>query len=148
QLLAARRGVRNVRRLPILTEKVILAWAEAHRCRTGEWPHTDSGPVHGQPGEVWANIDAALPQGSRSVRGGTWLAQLLAKHRGVRNTSQLPTLPVAQVLTWADAHRQRTGQWPRYDGAAILDAPGETWRAVQTALVLGLRGLPGGSSLA
>jgi hypothetical protein len=35
QFLAWYRGVRNVRRLPILTEREILRWARDHRWRTG-----------------------------------------------------------------------------------------------------------------
>jgi hypothetical protein len=54
RLLDRRRGVRNVRGLPPLTEGVILAWADRHRRRTGWWPRIDSGPVAGAPGETLA----------------------------------------------------------------------------------------------
>ena len=36
----------------------------------------------------------------------------------------------------------------RCGSGKIIDAPGETWRAVESALRNGRRGLPGGSSLA
>ncbi len=53
-----------------------------------------------------------------------------------------------RILSWTDAHHARTGRWPNYDSGPIMDAPGETWAAVQMALTLGRRGLPGGSSQA
>jgi hypothetical protein len=67
---------------------------------------------------------------------------------GARHPASLPRLTVAQILAWADAHRARTGRWPSAESGVILDAPGETWRAVRVALVKGGRGLKGGSSLA
>jgi hypothetical protein len=59
-----------------------------------------------------------------------------------------PRLSESQVLTWADAHHARTGQWPRMDSGLLRDELGDNWRRVDTALRYGLRGLPGGSSLA
>jgi hypothetical protein len=56
-------------------------------------------------------------------------------------------LTVEQILAWADAHRARTGGWPRIGSGPIADAPGENWNAVDTALRVGCRGLPGGDSL-
>src|SRR5262245_685157 len=58
-------------------------------------------------------------------------------------------LSIAQVLAWADADHALTGHWPKADSGEILSGPaGETWLRVNAALRLGLRGLPGGSSLA
>src|SRR5947209_4196669 len=45
QLLAERRGHRNIKRLPSLAEAEILAWADAHRRRTGRWPTVTDGAV-------------------------------------------------------------------------------------------------------
>jgi hypothetical protein len=95
QLLAARRKVRNRQRLPILIPKEILAWTKAHHRRTEEWPNENVGSIHGQPGETWKNIDAALRGGLRNLRGGSSLARLLAKYRGVRNRADAPPLTVA-----------------------------------------------------
>jgi hypothetical protein len=58
------------------------------------------------------------------------------------------TLTPSQILAWADDHYHGTGSWPRATSGAIAGAPGLTWRAVNVALFAGLRGLPGGSSLA
>jgi hypothetical protein len=55
---------------------------------------------------------------------------------------------VGQVLAWADAHHRRTGRWPGIESGPI-PGTGDTWRRIDSALRLGLRGLaPGGSSLA
>jgi hypothetical protein len=59
-----------------------------------------------------------------------------------------PTLTPCQIVAWADAHHHRTGRWPRATSGPVAEAPGLTWRAVNAALFAGLRGLPGGSSLA
>ena len=69
------------------------------------------------------------------------------KHRG-RKRWRPPKLVIAQILAWADEHHARTGQWPRVRSGAVAGTPGETWRAVDTALVQGNRTLSGGSSLA
>src|SRR5262249_26021345 len=39
-------------------------------------------------------------------------------------------------------------KWPTLKSGPIAEAPGETWRRVDAALRHGLRGLPGGNSLA
>jgi hypothetical protein len=148
QLLAERRGARNTKRLPRLTEERILAWADAHYQRTGSWPTADSGAIENTSGEKWVNVAGALHLGARGLPGGSSLARLLAEHRGVRNRKGLPPLTEEQILAWADAHHNRTGHWPRPHTGPILEAPGETWLAADMALRKGLRGFPGGSSLA
>src|SRR5215510_11783952 len=47
RLLHAWRGVRNIGQLPPLTAKLNIAWARAHRQRSGEWPTAHSGHVVG-----------------------------------------------------------------------------------------------------
>jgi hypothetical protein len=59
-----------------------------------------------------------------------------------------PHLTVTQILRWADAHRGRTGRWPTAATGPVAGAPGEHWAAINSALRFGLRGLPGGDSLA
>jgi hypothetical protein len=126
----------------------ILAWADAQRERTGAWPNADSGPIPESPRDKWSNIDAALRKGLRGLEGGSSLPRLLALQRDHRNRKALPPLTEGQILSWADAHRVRTGRWPTGDDGSIPEAPGETWMAVAMALAKGLRSLPGGSSLA
>lgn len=148
QMLEAHRGVRNPMALPRLTEEQILAWADAHHARTGEWPSRGSGPIAGSPGEAWSAVNDALQAGCRGLPGGTTLARLLAEHRGVRHHLEPPTLQVREILVWADAHLERTGQWPTAKSGEVVGVPGETWCAVDTALHDGTRGLRGGDSLA
>jgi hypothetical protein len=148
RLLGEQRGVRNKTNLPDLRIEQILAWADEHLERTGSWPTVRSGPIESAPGETWAGVDAALCRGTRGRAGGTTLARLLADQRRVRNHMGLPRLTSRQILAWADAHQRRTGEWPTAKSGPIPEAPGETWMRVETALRDGLRGLPGGSSLA
>jgi hypothetical protein len=149
RLLAEHRGARNLGALPPLTEELILAWADAWHARTGEWPHTDcADDVPEAPGECWNNIDQSLRDGARGLPGNDSLARLLARQRGHRNLGDLPHLTITQILTWARAHHQRTGRWPVASLLDIPEAPGESWAAINTALREGLRGLPGGDSLA
>lgn len=147
-LLAEHRGRRNHMGLPPLSRETILRWADDHHRLTGCWPHKESGPVLGVEGETWASVDGALRKGLRGLSGKASLPKLLAEHRGVRNVQGLAGLNVEQVLAWADAHRARTGRLPKAKSGPIPEAPGETWMRVNTALIEGLRGLPGGSSLA
>ena len=139
---------RNHLALPLLSRKKILAWADAHFQAKGVWPNVNSGEVIGAPGERWDLIDNALRQGHRGLAGGSSLLLLLAKKRGVRNPFALPPLNIEEILRWAELHRQRTGALPKYHSGPIVDAPGETWSAVDRALRFGKRGLVGGSSLA
>jgi hypothetical protein len=148
QLLSRCRGFRNIAELPPLSPELILAWARAHFLRTGAWPNNNSGPIPGEPGEVWGNVDAALREGRRGLPGNTTLAQLLARGLGIRTRANLPLLSVTLILAWVDAHYRRTGRWPKRGCGAIVEGPGETWNSIDQALQKGHRGLPGGSSLA
>ena len=78
RLLAKRRGVRNRGRLPPLTYQQIVAWAKAHRQRTGSWPRAvDGSHVPEAPlGETWKRINNALEGGYRGLPGGSSLVQL------------------------------------------------------------------------
>src|SRR5260221_44815 len=74
------------------------------------------------------------------------LADLLYRQRGVLNRKAQPPLTIAQILKWAEAQHTLFGAWPsKYTGP--IGNTGETWESVNAALRLGLRTLPGGSSL-
>lgn len=148
RLLSERRGVRNHKALPPYRLSDILTWADAHRRSTGSWPNHQSGPIQVAAGETWNAVENALRAGTRGLKGGTSLAQLLARYRGVRNRQGLPRLTIPKILGWADAHFKRTGRWPNRQSGAIPAAPGENWRAINAALQNGYRALPGGGSLA
>ncbi len=148
KLLASKRGVPNQRELPPLEVSQILTWVDAYRTRHGAWPKKTSGPIPGVPNETWSKVTSALVNGTRGLPGGSSLARLLAEHRGVRNPANIPTMSVEQVLSWVDAFHQRTGRWPLPESGPIPEAPGETWSNVQSALIRGTRGMPGGLTIA
>lgn len=132
---------------PPLTEEQALAWAVEHRRRTDRWPHADSGPVPGAPGETWRAVDRALARGLRGLPGGSSLARLLRERCGRARSERKVPLTARQVLRWARAHRRRTGRWPSVDSGPVAGAPGERWRAIDSALRAGCRGLPKSGSL-
>lgn len=134
--------------LPQLTIKQILVWADDHYHRMDKWPTADSGLVLVEPGENWRSVDNGLRLGLRGLPGGDSLAKLLSRRRGVRNCKALPPYTIRQILTWADAYHAKHGNWPKGSSGPIEQAPGETWTAVEVALSHGIRGLPGGDSLA
>jgi hypothetical protein len=146
-LLAVERGVRNLRSIPDLTRKQILAWADAHRRRSGKWPTRQAGSIPESPGDTWWAVDAALRVGSRGLRPGSSLARLLAQCRGRRNRAASPRLTKRKILTWADQHHARTGRWPNRYSGPVMEAPGEWWDLIDTALRQGHRGLVGELSL-
>ena len=57
-------------------------------------------------------------------------------------------LAISDILAWADAFRETTGCWPTLQSGHIPQERFETWVSVDSALRLGLRGLPAGGSLA
>jgi hypothetical protein len=140
--------MKPVRRRTFTVEE-ILHWADVYRESTGRWPNKHSGPILLTKGlEKWSAVDLALREGLRGLTGGSSLAQLLSERRGRRHIKKLPPLSEEQILRWADEHRQRTGAWPTSDSGTIPDSGREQWRAINVALHLGARTLPGGSSLA
>jgi hypothetical protein len=64
----------------------------------------------------------------------------------VRGGKQL--LSESKIFGWATAHFRRTGSWPTAASGAVVDAGGEDWKAINEGLTNGVRGLPGGSSIA
>lgn len=130
-----------------LDEAQILKWADAHRRRTGKWPEAKSGEIAAKKGETWRAIDRALRRGLRGLPGGDSLARLLARARSVRNPKGLGKLTVSQIVKWADEHRRRTGRWPHQKSGEAVGSGGETWAGLNRSLMVGGRGLGGGSSL-
>jgi hypothetical protein len=101
-----RRGTR-------LTVEQILAWADAHRAQTGNWPRANSGPVIEAPGEKWRAIENALYDGYRGLPGGDSLARLLDRHRRSEEARRFTWTPQEDewVRTWtAQQVAQQTGR--------------------------------------
>jgi hypothetical protein len=138
--------VRNRKELLPLPIQEILAWVDAHKSATGDWPNQKSGHVSGTD-ETWLGIDASLRGGRRGLPSDSSLAALLAEHRRVRNHMDLPDLTIEQVLEWADEYKMATGDWPNQKSEQVRGTD-ETWAGINTALQRRRRGLPSGSSLA
>jgi hypothetical protein len=147
QLLEEEYGIANPKNLPRLTIASVLAWADAYHRRHGKWPSRHSGVIEGVPDETWRGIDSALRLGNRGLPGSSSLAQLLARRRRAPNLKARPRLSRQQILIWADLHYRHTGAWPTRQSGAIAFAPGDSWATVDGALIVGVRGLPGGDSL-
>jgi hypothetical protein len=147
RLLMARRQVRSPQHAPPLEISQILAWADAFRARTNQWPTPRSGPIDEAPGETWNSVSNALIKGQRGLPGGSSIARLLAEQRGLRHAWHRPRLAIAQILKWADEFHARTGEWPKATSGNVVGEPGQKWSAIESALRVGHRGLPGGSSL-
>jgi hypothetical protein len=147
-LLVRRRQARISHYAPRLTIPQVLAWADAFHARTGRWPTCTSGPILEAPGELWGSVISAVYEGHRGLPGGTTLTQILIEHRGIRSKGYAPPLLIPQILAWADAFHACTGKWPTQQSGTVTEAPGEKWLGIENALSRGLRGLPGGSSLA
>src|SRR6516165_2796423 len=135
------------RQAPPLTIEQILGWADSHKSRTGCWPHAGSGAIPESLGDTWSAVNMALRRGYRGLPGDSTLTQLLGEFRQKEPGLAKPPLNVEDILAWARSHRQRTGRWPSVVSGTVLDAPGETWRGIDTALRNGFRGLPQGDSL-
>ena len=82
-LLRERLGARKPRYEMRLTEETILAWADEHKARTGEWPNCNSGKIAVAPGETWRVADGALRKTLRGIIVKSSLALLLEQRRGV-----------------------------------------------------------------
>lgn len=151
QVLAEHRGVRNIRDLPPLSVKQVLAWADDFHEQTGEWPKQKHWPevIPDSNGETWGSVIQAIAKGLRGFPGGETLFDLLAKHRGLRNVGHLPPLSEVHILKWANAYHAKHRNWPtcRCMEQVIPGTSGERWFNVDQALRKGLRGLLGGSSL-
>jgi hypothetical protein len=80
RLLVRERGASRIRSRTPLTAEQVLAWADAHHARTGQWPGVLSGPIPEAPGEDWRAVNQALHWGRRGLPGGDSLARLLARH--------------------------------------------------------------------
>lgn len=133
----------------VLRVEEILRWADAHHRRTGAWPQRRGGNVQDAPDRTtWKQIDVNLSKGGRGLPGGSSLNQLLFEQRGVRRHLTSPRLTEVQILVWGDRFHARHGRWPGQGSGAVLLPKGENWRLLDYYLRRGLRGLPGGSSLA
>ena len=133
---------------PSLTEQQVLEWADAYYLQHGRYPTIYDGKVRADGGETWSSLDQALKNGHRGLPGGGSLAQLLGANRTVKRERVRNSLSLEQILEWADAHKRRTGAWPRISSGPIPEAPGKTWSRVNDFLNRSAEGSLPHSSLA
>ena len=88
------------------------------------------------------------PRSKRWLKNQYWFGLLIRAVREDHDERGVPPdLTAEDVLAWADAFQERTGDWPTCDSGPIPEAPGETWLLVAAALALGLRGFARGGSI-
>lgn len=117
-----------------LTEDLIWGWMQDHYRENGKWPSVNT------PGR-WSVLDNRLRKGRFGLPGGSSLAKL----RGNLGSEQ--PLTEAQIYECIQDYYSKTGRWPA--ASTICPAsPYGSWPAIDMALRLGRRGLPGGSSIA
>lgn len=75
-------------------------------------------------------------------------ARSLHLDREKRDLRRRSILYVADILSWADEHRRRTGRFPQANSGVVGAKRDERWRNIDASLRQGSRGLPGGWSLA
>src|SRR5258708_2142616 len=103
------------------------------------WPAAEEAMV--DDGRITTpSVEAAIQQSTPKRRA--------PKLRKGSKRARRPLLSIDQILEWADAWHARHNAWPNVLSGPIEEAPGETWVGINTALTIGVRGLPGGSSLA
>ena len=147
RFLEEKRGTRNQGNLPSLTEEQILKWADAHEARTGKWPKIASGPVSDAPHESWSAIANALVAGLRGLPAGSSLPKLLDEKRRSTQPAKVTAADGGDHPP-VGGHSQRA-YWrlAGSDFRLCYRSAGETWANISMALRMGLRRLPGNSSL-
>ena len=138
---------RSLDEAPDFTVDQILAWSDTWFEHTAQRPTKSSGNIPGADGIDWKIVDDTRAHGRADLPAGFSLRRLLTATRGLFHLRDQPRLTEGEILAWAHAHHKRTGTWPTRDAGWIVEAPGESWNRVNEALVQGVRGLRGGSSL-
>ncbi len=82
----------------------IVAWADAHRARTGKWPCGRSGAIPEAPPTTWGAVQYALRRGTRGLPCGSSIALLLSQHRGIRRRGRRPKYMIVETGSTAFAN--------------------------------------------
>jgi hypothetical protein len=142
-----------------LTEERILGWIRLFHEKEGRWPSCDDRPVWERdaekgwvvvPGKRWGTLDAALRSGAFSLTGGSSLQKLRAAH-GLVSGDKLP-LSAEVLIRWIGIFQRKEGRcptgkdtcvWEEDSAGAFILLKNESWKAIDSAIYLGLRGLKG-----
>ena len=125
------------------TEKQIIEWAKEYKAndKEGKLPTAQSGEIPGT-NETWGGIQSALFFGNRGLKKST-LPELFVKY-GLSEKKY--DLTEKKIIKWAKAHQRKEGKLPTHRSGKVGETT-ETWRGIDAALKMGLRGLKAGSSL-
>ena len=114
--------------------------------KLGKWPSNGKGIIEGTT-RTWAAVDMCLKNGRLGLPKGLSISMILELHRDYIPRNKRPNLTVDQISDWLCKHHKKYGTWPtNKSSGCVLDGE-TTWGAVERALRVGGRGLPGGSSL-
>lgn len=149
-------GIRSYHNPPTLPTQLILDWITLFINKHKRKPNKLDGPIEFAEGEylgeTWSSIDMALWRGGRGQPGKSSLASLIQENFGIKNHLDLPALSAKLILDWVKQYIDVHGKKPHRTSGIIEPVSEEykdiTWTIVNTALEVGTRGLPGGSSLA
>ena len=112
------------------------------------WPTRKSGEIPEAPGEDWARVCHCMDRGNRGLPRALSMASFLEEKRGVLHRNHRK-LTIDRILMWADTHFARKRSWPsKTDTSPIPESPNDTWKLIDSALIVGSRGLPKSGSLA
>jgi hypothetical protein len=140
RLLAKYAGKRDRLNPPPLSIKKILAWADHHYEATGTLPNTASGRVLAARDESWNSVNLMMRLGKRGLPRGPGLRELLERKRAAIARASRSRLTRDLLLEWIVKHYELTGSPPNVKSGAVIDEPGENWRAIDAALRSGSRG--------
>ena len=156
-------GVRTVGRVLSIEDIVFLA--REHYGRTGNWPAKKmTGPINGEVGLNWRNIDKALRDRRQRIKGievfaakarsltkgQMSLAALLFIFCAVESHIHKHILEPEVIMAAADQFRRINGRWPSQSDKSLIQGLGSTilsWNGLAQRLRHGYCEFPGGSSL-
>lgn len=139
-----------------LSIELIIDWLRQYMNKYNKKPRMQSGIIEFAIGPyeniTWSAINAALWKGGRGLPGGSSLANLIEEQFGIRNKMNLPGLTEAIIHEWIEQFIKKYHRKPIASDGTVEFAngryTGETWGAIDSSLLAGVRGLIGGSSLA
>ena len=132
-----------------ITEETILEDADRFFQQHGFWPKTNSSfGVPDKSYESWTHYDIYLSRGQRGLPGGSTLAKLLQKERGVQNPKGKPRLTEDIILYDIQSFYNLHGRLPnKRETLPVPGKPLETWSGYNSALYGKTRGISERSSL-
>ncbi len=149
-------GHRSFHKPPPFSKQQVLDWIIKYKEKNDKYPTQTDGIIEfaeGEyEGETWSSVDSALRKERRGFSGGSSLATLVTEEFNIKNHMKLPNLTTTLIIEWATQYFSIHDKKPtRYSGIIEFvskEYEGITWAIVNKALEHGVRGFPGGSSLA